>query len=121
MLPLVTRREARLSATALRTASVRLTIFMLVLLAPMLGATAAEDEEIDEQVLKNRLNNLESQAVQRDGREPTTLDLLNRQDDKIAGQKLNTLKTKKPGSDIIRRLERKLDRSRRLQDRVGRP
>lgn len=76
----------------------------------------AEDENADvaEQVLQNRLNNLESQAVQRRGREPTTIDLLNRQDDKIAEQSLNALKTRDLRNSDLPILERRLDRSRRL-------
>lgn len=66
-----------------------------------------------ESVLRNQLNNLESQSIQRRGQETRSLDLLNRQDDKVAGQRLNMLKTKDPRRTSLPRLERQLDRSRR--------
>lgn len=81
---------------------------------------AAEQNAVEKSVLTNRLNNLESQAIQRRGKGATTLDLLNNQDNKIAGQALNRLKTKRPRSDIIPRLERKLDGIRRPGSRFGR-
>ena len=73
----------------------------------------AEQPDAEEAILKRRLDNLESQAVQRQGREPGVLDLLKRQDDRIAGQALNTLKTKNPRGTAVPLFERKLDRSRR--------
>ena len=93
-------------------------VIVILLITSLLNvASAADPTVIGERVLKNRLNNLESQAIQRQGRVPTTLDLLNRQDDIIAGQTLNRLKTERPRSRFLHRLERKLDRSRRTRGR----
>jgi len=64
-------------------------------------------------VLLNRLKNLESQAIQRRGRAPTIVDLLRRQNDRLAGQALNTLKTKDVRNRNLPLLKRRLDRSRR--------
>ncbi len=73
----------------------------------------ADQPDVAERVLNNRLNNLESQAIQRQGRERRPQDLLARQDDRIAGQALNALKTRRLGSATVPLLERKLLRSRR--------
>jgi hypothetical protein len=90
-------------------------VILTCLFFGLFSAASAEDQTVvEERVLTNRLNNLESQAVQRRGRAPSTFDLLNRQDDKIAGQTLNRLKTENPRSSVLPRLERKLDRSRRF-------
>lgn len=80
---------------------------------------SADQLSLEESVLTNRLNNLESQAVHRRSKGPVTLDLLNRQDNKLAGQILNRFKTESPGSTALPRLERKLDRSRRPFGRIG--
>lgn|GEM_PF-6995788 len=85
------------------------------------SALAGDDKsEIAERILLNRLNNLESQAVQRRGREPTTIDLLRKQDDRLAGQALNMLKTKDVRNRNIPLLRGKLDRSRRPASRFNR-
>ncbi|MGI9500041.1 MAG: hypothetical protein ACR2P3_08385 [Geminicoccaceae bacterium] len=86
-------------------------IILLVSLESVLAI--AEQSDISERVLNNRLNNLESQAIQRQGRERNIIDLLKRQDDKIAGQALNALKTRSPRHTAVPLLERKLFRSRR--------
>lgn len=75
---------------------------------------------IDENVLRYRLNNLESHSVQRRGRAPTIVDLLNDQRDKRAGQALNRLKTKDIRNKRIPLFEGKLRRSRRPAGRIGR-
>ena len=91
-------------------------VALILLIASIATGASADDQTvIEERVLKNRLDGLESQAIQRQRREPTTLDLLNRQDDAIAGQTLNRLKTERPRSRSLHRLERKLDRSRRTR------
>ncbi len=93
-------------------------VAVILLITSLLNvASAADTKVVGERVLENRLNGLESQAVQRRGRVPTTLDLLNRQDGIIAGQTLNRLKTERPRSRSLHRLERKLDRSRRTRGR----
>ena len=90
-------------------------LFMIMTFGTLLvTAAGAEQTDIAEAVLKTRLNNLESQAIQRRGREARGLDLLNRQDDRVAGQALNALKTIKPRSTAVPLLEGKLQRSRRL-------
>lgn len=75
---------------------------------------------IEENVLRYRLNNLESHSVQRRGRAPTIVDLLNDQRDKRAGQALNRLKTKDIRNKRIPLFEGKLRRSRRPVGRIGR-
>lgn len=95
-----------------------LCLLVLLVLALQSGVVTAEPPTIEESVLENRLNNLESRTIQRQQQEQKTLDLLKRQDDKIAGQALDGLKTRRPLGDNIPRLERKLDRSRRI---IGRP
>ncbi len=90
-------------------------VILISLLLSLSSAVSAGDQKvIDERVLTNRLNNLESQAVQRQGRASNALDLLNRQDDRVAGQTLNRFRTERPRSTVLPRLERKLDRSRRI-------
>ncbi|MEM7043903.1 MAG: hypothetical protein AAF543_13925 [Pseudomonadota bacterium] len=89
-----------------------LVFIALLAMPPSLSAEPASSD-LDRNILNNRLNNLESQAIQRRGREGKTLDLLNRQDDRLAGQALNRLKTASPRNEAIPRLERRLDRSRR--------
>ncbi|MEM8951175.1 MAG: hypothetical protein AAGA21_11310 [Pseudomonadota bacterium] len=74
----------------------------------------------DEALLKNALNNLESQSIQRRGGKTRSIDLLNRGDDRVAGQRLNMLKTKDPRGSSLRLLERQLDRSRRPVGSFGR-
>ncbi len=87
---------------------------LLALLIAHQGAIVeAGQPDAVERVLNNRLNNLESQAVQRQGRERRPQDLLTRQDNRIAGQTLNTLKTRRVRSATVPFLERKLSRSRR--------
>lgn len=87
---------------------------LIALLITCQSWTARADQpDVAERVLNNRLNNLESQAIQRQGRERRTQDLLTRQDDRIAGQALNTLKTRNTRSTAVPLLERKLLRSRR--------
>ena len=81
----------------------------------------AEQPSVQENVLINRLNSLESQAVQRQGREPVVSDLLRRQDDRLAGQALNTLKTRNLRNTAIPLLENKLNRSRRPLGVLDRP
>lgn len=89
-------------------------LFMLAfLLTVSVGmAASAEQTDTDERVLNNRLNNLESRTIQRQGREQRGQDLLIRQERRLARQELNSLKTRKPGSASLRRSERKLRRSR---------
>lgn len=92
----------------------------ILLIALRVGAADAEQSTVAEGVLNNRLNNLESQAIQRQGRSQSVLDLLNRQDSRLAGQALNTLKTRSPRNTAIPLLDRKLDRSRRPVGTFGR-
>ena len=87
---------------------------MSLLLGLIGTASVADQTAIEERTLTNRLSNLESQAIQRRRSTSNTLDLLNSQDDKIAGQTLNRLKTEHPRSTVLPYLERKLDRSRRI-------
>ena len=72
-----------------------------------------EHRRTEKRILKNRLNNLESQSIQRSGQGEKALDLLSRQDARIAGQELNSLKTRNPRRSDIFLLQRQLDRSRR--------
>ena len=90
-------------------------LFCLLLLALALRGMAAEAEDsvTSDILLKNALNNLESQSIQRREGRTRSLDLLNRQDDRAAGQRLNMLKTKDPRRSSLPLLERQLDRSRR--------
>jgi hypothetical protein len=91
----------------------RLLILVLCCLAGQAARAGSDRDEIAEQVLQNRLSNLESQAVQRRGRSPTIADLLRRQDRRLAEQALNALKTRDAGGRGLPLLERKLDRGRR--------
>lgn len=91
----------------------RLSGLIVLFIALQNPLAAGDPADVETRVLKNRLDNLESQAVQRRDREPTVLDLLRRQDDRLAGQALNTLKTKRPRSTAVPLLERQLFRSRR--------
>ncbi|MEZ5931084.1 MAG: hypothetical protein R3F54_03890 [Alphaproteobacteria bacterium] len=85
------------------------------------AALAGSDQpEIAEQVLQNQLNNLESQAVQRQGRSPTAADLLSRQDGKLAEQELRALKTRDPRNRKLPLLERQLDRTQRSPGSLAR-
>lgn len=78
------------------------------------GMTADADQSaIEESILQNRLNQLESQSIQRRGQDRRVQDLLNRQDDRLAGQKLNSLKTRDLRNRDVPRFERQLLRSRR--------
>ena len=88
---------------------------VLVALLAMTPGVWAEpaSSDADENLLRHRLNNLESQAVQRQGRAGTALDLLNRQDGRLAGQALNRLKTRDPRNTGIPLLERRFERSQR--------
>ena len=79
-----------------------------------------EHRRTERRVLKNRLNNLESQSIQRSGQGEKALDLLSRQDARIAGQELNSLKTRNPRRSDIFLLQRQLDRSRRPVGRIYR-
>ncbi|NJO36581.1 MAG: hypothetical protein HC871_01880 [Rhizobiales bacterium] len=90
----------------------RLLILVVCCLAGQAARAGSDRDEIAEQVLQNRLSNLESQAVQRRGRSPTIVDLLNRQDRRLAEQALNALKTRDAGDRSIPLLERRLDRHR---------
>ena len=72
-----------------------------------------EHRKTEKRILKNRVNNLESQSVQRLGQGEKALDLLSRQDARIAGQELNSLKTRNPRRSDTFILQRQLDRSRR--------
>ncbi len=90
----------------------RISILVALLIAYQGMPVAADQPDVAERVLNNRLNNLESQAIQRQTRGPRLQDLLARQDDRIAGQALNALKTKRPRSTAVPLLERKLNRSR---------
>ena len=96
------------------TSSLRVGGFALVawLLAVQCALAGDRQATIDENLLRFRLNNLESQAVQRRGRAPTIADLLNRQSDKRAGQALNELKTRDVRNRNIPLFEGKLRRSR---------
>ena len=96
-------------------------LLVLLLLALAMRGFAAHGEEstIGEDVLQNQLNVLESQSVQRKGGQTRALDLLNRQDDRIAGQTLNSLKTRNLNRLTLPPLERQLDRSRRPVGSVG--
>ncbi|MGI9451665.1 MAG: hypothetical protein ACR2QH_13675 [Geminicoccaceae bacterium] len=88
--------------------------FLLVILVESVSVSAhADQSEVDVRVLNERLNNLESQAVQRRGRDQKLIDLLNRQDDRVAEQALNALKTKRPRDVTVPLLQQKLERSRR--------
>ncbi len=87
-------------------------LLVTLLIAYQSTLAGADQSDVAERALNNRLNNLESQAIQRQGRERRPQDLLARQDDRIAGQALNALKTKRPRSTAVPLLERKLDRSR---------
>jgi len=95
----------------------RLSIGLLGLAACFLTMQSAFAEggqsTIDENLLRYRMNNLESHSVQRRGRAPTIVDLLNRQNDKRAGQALNSLKTRDIRNKKIPLFEGKLRRSRR--------
>ena len=88
---------------------------VLVAALAMTAGSSAEPvvPDVEESLLRNRLNNLESQAVQRQGRDATVLDLLNRQDGRIAGQRLNSLKTQDPRSTAIPSLQRRFERGQR--------
>ncbi len=78
------------------------------------GAGAcAQQPETDEVLLERRLNDLESEAIQRRGQKQRVRDLLTRQDRRIADQQLRTLKTRQLRNPAIPRLERKFDRSAR--------
>ena len=94
----------------------RLCAGLFVLAAWFLAAQAAfagdGQAKVEENLLRYRLNNLESQSVQRRGRTPTIVDLLNRQNDKRAGQALNRLKTRDIRNKNIPLFEGKLRRSR---------
>ena len=96
-------------------------ISLVALLIICQSAIAVADQpDVAERVLNNRLNNLESHTVQRQGRERRPQDLLARQDDRIAGQALNALKTRRLRSTAVPLLERKLFRSRRPVRTFGR-
>ena len=88
--------------------------FLLVIFVGITSVSVRADQsEVGRRVLNERLNNLESQAVQRRGRDQKLIDLLNRQDDRAAEQALNALKTKRPRDTTVPLLQQKLERSRR--------
>lgn len=90
----------------------RLSALIVLLIISQSAQLWADQSDVAERILNNRLNNLESQAVQRQGRERRTQDLLVRQDDKIARQALNSLKTRRLRSTAVPLLEQKFSRSR---------
>ncbi|MGI9488572.1 MAG: hypothetical protein ACR2RF_22365 [Geminicoccaceae bacterium] len=98
----------------------RASLLVALLITCQSEIAMADQPDVAERVLNNRLNNLESQAVQRQGRERRPQDLLARQDDRIAGQALNALKTRRLRSTGVPLLERKLSRSRRPVRTFGR-
>jgi hypothetical protein len=67
----------------------------------------------DEILLKQRLDQLESRTIQRQGRARKLGDLLIEQDRRLADQKLKAFKTRKPTSPSLPLLERSFDRSRK--------
>ena len=65
-------------------------------------------------LLERQLYDLESRTIQRGRREGKLSDLQIRQDKRLAKQRLNTIRTRRPNNPSFLILKRRLDRSRKL-------
>lgn len=89
-------------------------IASLALLLVLISApTLADQLDRREEVLDLQLDGLESRVLQRQTRAPRTSDLQIDQDQRIAEQRLRTLKTRTPRNARLPLYERQIDRIRR--------
>ena len=86
---------------------------VVVSTAAMADQTGRALPSSDEILLKQRLDRLESRIIQRQGRARKLGNLLIEQDRRLADQKLNTFKTRKPTDPSLPLLERSFDRIRK--------
>ena len=97
-----------------------ITACAVLLLATIALPASAEPPAGQRSILSHELKKLEGSVLQRRGKTPRTSDLLIDQNLRVSGQRLNTLKTRKPNNLRTPFLERQLDRVQRQNRRFHR-